>query len=170
MVPVCCPAVRVAGGPGTPRLGPSARACPWLSTGVPAQGSKPRSVLIPHQTRGVGSPCVARSLRYSNMFLPGVADCAEPWTDPVCSSAVLPPRRPPAPAGKALLLNAAEVFLRIYSYIPNVPPGQRPRGRSGLAQGKRPLCLGSECGGDERRAAGRAGRAPPRADFGSCSE
>ena len=123
--PCAVPAVGVAGGPGTPRLSPSARACPWLSTGVPARDPSRRSVLIPRQTRGVSSPCVVRSLKYSDMSLPGVADCAKPRTDPFCCSAVLPPADPQHLQGRCYWQRCFCVYIHIFRMSPWAKaPGQ----------------------------------------------
>ena len=160
--PVRCPCIRVAGGPGTPRLSPSAQACPWLSTGIPAQGSK--SEISPEPTSDAGSQLplrgpLAKILKHVSCWelqtVPGLGltPSAALWLCPPG------PPGPPGPAGEVLMLSAAEVLLCIYSYIPNGPLGKGPGAAEGLPDGERGHCA---CPVSEEGQSGdHAGRVPP---------
>lgn len=141
MAPCAAPAVRVSGDQGHPGS--------VLCTGVPLAehwdpcpgvqvADQPRA----HTRREESAPPAWPPRQNTGMcFLPGAADCAEPWTDPFCSSAVLPltPPGPPGPAGEALRLSAV-LLLRIYSYVPNGPLGKGPGAGEGLPDGERGHC------------------------------
>lgn len=66
--PVRCPCSQGGGGPGTPRLSPLHRRAPGRALGSLPGGPSHRSAPSPHQTGGVGSPCVAPSPKYWNVF------------------------------------------------------------------------------------------------------
>ena len=118
MVPVRCPCGRGGRGTRDAQAQPLCSSVPLAEHGVPAQGPKPEISPDPTSDAGSQLPCVARSLKYSAMALPGVADSAEPRTDPFCSSAVLPPADPQHLQGRRYWQRCFCVYIHIFRMSP----------------------------------------------------